>query len=144
MDAMNAAPQMTYTEAADVTPPLTPTMEQQGPGLVMTEATGPCVKLEILHPKQGPIATHAVEEQINTTKVDNEYENIEDVIVDSGALEIDDIDKYHPDTLSPSQQRVHGNHSPIMTRSRTRDASESAHLIHYAMEQVSMKAGIKK
>ena len=68
------------------------------------------------------------------------------MLIDAEGIEIANVDKYHPDTLTPAQQLAHGNRSPIMTRSRTRQMPEpeSAHLIHYAMPQVSMKMGIKK
>ena len=135
-------------------------MERREPSGVRTEATLPRVKLETSYPEpetedrpnqeeeglheNSPLQENDTGHDEQSSGEDNE--RIEDVPIDAGAVEIDDIDEYHPGTLTPGQQLAHGNRSPILTRSRARQQpkAESTHLIHYAMAQVSMKAGIKK
>ena len=58
--------------------------------------------------------------------------------------EIDDIDVYHPDSLTPAQQQVLRRGSPVQTRSRSRAIVDEATLIHYALTQMTLRQGIKK
>ena len=59
-------------------------------------------------------------------------------------MDIEDVDEYHPDSLTPSQRDVLRPRSPIKTRSRSRPMVDDASLIHYALTQLSLKQGIKK
>ena len=63
---------------------------------------------------------------------------------DEGELEIDDVDEYHPESVTPTQRQVLQSRSPIQTRIRTQELADEAVLIHFAMTKMSLKQGIKR
>ena len=67
----------------------------------------------------------------------------EDGRPDAGEKEAEDV--YHPDTQTPSIQRVMGQRSPVRTRSMTnrRINSREDHVLHHCMLQLSLKQGRK-
>ena len=102
-----------------------------------TASPSPRVKLET------GLSEEPVTEQQEIPMDDNTDDNDMSVL-DAGAMDIDDIDEYHPNRLTPSQAAVLQPRSPIRTRSKTRVAVDDAALIHYALTQLTLKQGLKK
>ena len=65
-------------------------------------------------------------------------------IRDAGELEIEDIDEFRPDTITPAQAEVLQPRSPIRTHSHARTIVDDNVLIHYALTQMTMRQGINK
>ena len=139
-------------DTTDGPPPPTTVMEQQNPATVQTAAPFPWVKLEsnlqsttqsqteppLTRPKEEPPPSSTPEQENDDNKeVDGKDCNNEEEdggpILGTGQVNIDDLDEYHPESLTPGQQLAHGNRLPINTHSCTRAAAERSHLIHYAM-----------
>ena len=64
--------------------------------------------------------------------------------MDAGGIEIDDMDTYHPNSVTPSQRLVTDTRLPIRTRSRANVDMDDASLIHYTLTQLALKDGLKK
>ena len=148
--------QQTY---ADVVQERVPVMERQEPGNVQTASRSPRVKLEpnirtetitqddrqideIRNEPELLDDNHQLEAHSNNDGENHPEEEMS--VIDAGGVEIDDIDEYHPDTLTPSQASVVRPRSPIRTRSWSKQSVDDATLIHYALTQLTLKEGLKR
>ena len=130
----------------------TPTMERRDPGSVRIQSPTPRVKLATPTRLEAPIIEQPERRYSpsigNSVATNLEIDNPEDFVSDdddqssirdAGELEIEDIDEFHPDTITPAQVEVLQPRSPIRTRSHARTTVDDNVLIHYALTQMTMR-----
>ena len=141
----------TYAEMAvqpdDVTTPPTPQIESDEPGSIRTTANSPRIKLELsMNVNKSSVSHNTNIEDMGAQKIIAEEldDALMDSVIDAGGIEIDDMDTYHPDSVTPSQRLVTDTRLPIRTRSRANADMADASLIHYALTQLTLKDGLNE
>ena len=122
---------------AEMVRPPSPKMERQKPGNIRTEARQPRIKIE----SDDAVYTNNVPQSParQNIVVDINDDDSTESILDAREIYIDDVDEYHPDSLTPSHRNLLRSRTPIRARCRSKSTVDDVALIHCALTQLTLK-----